>query len=541
MIASLHQSSLRKLKTMAQRSRILILVAMALILAPLSKGQVEKSSPLESITEAELRDHIYFLASDYLAGRAGPSAEYEIAAQYVATQFASGGLEPLISEKGNMEGYFQEVPYEKMLMGKEAGWVLHTKDGQKTFKHNEDYKILEGRFFPEGSMDVVFAGYGIHEPDYGWDDFEKLDIKGKMVLVMAGAPTKKGEAVLPDSIHKQYNSMMGLQKKAMPVIKMGPSAIVLMMDKATSAMLPFDRIPSNLQEEMYNYLGPVSGEGSLKVPMVYLVKDEVIRTFFEGQRYDPVNIEDEGIRKYKTYQLKDLSIETKFSVLETSGLTLKNVVGVVRGSDPELSKQFIAVGAHLDHVAFPGGQVANGADDNASGSAGVMEIAEAVAQDPPRRSVVFIAYTAEEMGLQGSHFFVNAGPLALEDMKFNVNLDMIGRTTAENMDTRAHYVLGDSKYKDQLIPFISGINESSIQYPLIYDFEHAYSGSSDHASYSNAGIPSFFFFSGSHKDLHTPGDDADKIEYDKAEKISRLAYLITMKLANMDEVPDFLE
>jgi hypothetical protein len=118
---------------------------------------------------------------------------------------------------------------------------------------------------------------------------------------------------------------------------------------------------------------------------------------------------------------------------------------------------------------------------------------------------------------------------------------MIGRTTAENKETRSHFVLGDSKYASKMVPFISEINEASIQYPLIYDFNHRFSGSSDHASYSKAGIPSFFFFSGDHKDLHTPRDDADKIEYDKAVKISKLAYLITMKLANMDEVPDFLE
>ena len=517
------------------------ILAMVLSVSQGTYGQVADSSPIETITEAEMRDHIFFLASDYLGGRPGPSAEYEIAAQYVATQFASAGLEPVSSEAGNMDGYFQEVPYEKLVFEGEATWTLQTKTGEKEFTHHKDYKILEGRSLPEGSMEVVFAGYGIHEPDHGWDDFENIDIAGKVVLVMAGAPMKKGEAVLPDSLHKQYNSMMGLQMKAMPVIRMEPAAIILLLDKQTSAMMPFDMIPSNFSEEMYVYQGPTDSKGSLKIPMVYLVKDEVVRALFEGQKYDPVNIEEDGIKKYKTYQLKDVSLETHFSVLDRSEVLLKNVVGMVRGTDPELNKQYITVGAHLDHVAFPGGQVANGADDNASGSAGVMEIAEAVAMDPPRRSVVFIAYTAEEMGLQGSHYFVNAGPLKLEDMKFNVNLDMIGRTTDENKETRSHFVLGDRKYASKMVPFISEINEVSIQYPLIFDFNHPYSGSSDHASYSNAGIPSFFFFSGDHKDLHTPGDDADKIEYDKAVKISKLAYLITMKLANMDEIPDFLE
>ncbi len=516
-------------------------LVMVLSISQNSYGQGADTSPIETITEAEMRDHIYFLASDYLGGRIGPSAEYEIAAQYVATQFASGGVEPMSSEEGNMDGYFQEVPYEKLVFGDEATWTLQSKTGKKEFIHNEDYKILEGRYIPEGSIDVVFAGYGIHEPDHGWDDFENIDIAGKMVVVMAGAPVKKGKAILPDSLHEQYSSMMGLQMKAMPVIQMGPAAIVLLLDKQTSAMIPFDMIPSKFSGEMYQYQGTKESKGDLNIPMVYLVKDEVVRALFEGQKYDPVNIEKDGIKKYKTYQLEDVSMETHFSVLDRSEVSLKNVVGMVRGTDPELNNQFITVGAHLDHVAYPDGQVANGADDNASGSAGVMEIAEAVAQDPPRRSVVFIAYTAEEMGLQGSHFFVNAGPLAPEDMKFNVNLDMIGRTTAENKETRSHFVLGDSKYASKMVPFISEINEASIQYPLIYDFNHRFSGSSDHASYSKAGIPSFFFFSGDHEDLHTPGDDADKIEYDKTVKLSKLAYLITMKLANLDEVPDFLE
>jgi len=512
-----------------------------LLNSPEASGQSKGSLPLESITEAEMRDHIYFLASDYMAGRAGPSAEYELAAQYAATQFASGGLQPLVSENGNMNGFFQEVPYTKVVLDKEATWVLHTKEGDQVFRHNEDYKIFEGIFLPEEPMEVVFLGYGIREPDYGWDDMENLDIEGKMVILMTGAPLKKGEPVLPDSIHQQYSSMMGLQKKAMPIIMQKPAAVVLAMDETMRAMIPFDQVPSMLKEEMYLYQGKDGDQGDLMIPMIYMVKDEVIEALFRDQKVSPGMIEEKGTRKYKTYQLEDISVETRFPVLERSEVSLKNVVAWVRGTDPELSKEYIAVGAHLDHVTHPTGEVANGADDNASGSAGVLEIAEAVALDPPRRSVVFITYTAEEMGLQGSHYFVNAGPLALEDIKFNVNLDMIGRTTEENRESRAHYVLGDSRYGAKLPPFISGINEATIDVPLIYDFNHPYSGSSDHASYSDKGIPSFFFFSGSHKDLHQAGDDPEKIEYDKAVKLSRLAYLITMELANMDEVPDFLE
>jgi len=504
-------------------------------------GQDTESSPINSITEAEMRDHIFFLASDYLGGRIGPSAEYEIAAQYVATQFASAGLEQVSSDQGNMDGYFHGVPFAKETFDKDIKWILNSKTGKKEFLHNEDYKILEGKFMVEEALDVVFAGYGIDEPDHGWNDFEKIDIQGKMVIVLAGAPVKNGKAVLPDSIHQHYNSMMGLQRKLFPLLEKKPASILLILDKQMSAMIPFAMFPSNFSEVMYRYQRPEDGPQGLKIPMIYLAKDEVLRSIFEGQKYDPVNIEEDGIKKYKCYQLEDVSIEAEYTLLESDEVYLKNVVGMVKGTDPDLADQFITVGAHLDHVASGSAAVANGADDNASGSSGVMEIAEAVAMDPPRRSVVFIAYAAEEMGLNGSHYFVNAGPLPISDIKFNLNLDMIGRTTAENMDTRSHYVVADRKYLSELEPFITEINEATIKYPLIFDYSDNSPGSSDHASYGNAGIPAFFFFSGDHEDLHTPGDDAEKIEYDKAVKISRLAYLITMKLANMDEVPAFVE
>lgn len=511
------------------------------VLSPGLYGQDHDSTPIESITEAELKDHIYFLASDYMAGRVGPSAEYEIAAQYVATQFTSGGLEPLVSDTGNMHGYFQEVPYHKLVLDEGANWLVQSREGEREFSHNVDYKVLEGRYIPDGPLEVVFAGYGIHEPDLGWDDFEELDIEGKMVIVMSGAPVKKGEPVLPDSIHQQYASMMGLQKKAMPLISRKPAAVILALDPQMKAMMNFDLFPSQLKTEIYQYEGKDGDQGDFRIPMIYLVKEELMQELFKDQKTGPALIEEKGIGKYKTFTLNDISVETRFPVLKDTVVTLKNVVAVVPGTDPELSNEYITVGAHLDHVIHASGQVANGADDNASGSAGVMEIAEAVAMDPPRRSVVFITYTAEEMGLQGSHYFVNSGPLDLDAIKFNVNLDMIGRTTEENKETGSHYVLGNIRYKAKLEPFLEGINESSLKIPLIYDFGHQYSGSSDHASYSDKGIPSFFFFSGDHEDLHQPGDDPEKIEYEKAMKISRLAYLITMELANMDEVPDFLE
>lgn len=512
---------------------------MALLLSVPATAQPGTIDPLNSITVAEMRDHIYFLASDYMKGRVGPSPEYEIAAQYVASQFAEAGLVPVESDMEYMEGYFQEVPFEKGIYGADLKWVLKSGSSEKEFLHQEDYKVLEDGIVPQEPLEVVFAGYGIREPDHGWNDFEDIDIEGKMVVIMTGAPMKKEKPVLPEALHKEYSGMQGLQKKAMPVIEQRPAAIVLVPDSEMASMIPFERIPSAFAEINYRYLGSKQNTKEFQIPMVYLVRPEVIDAMFEGQKVTPASVEKDGLKKYRCYQLKDLVVDTQFPLKEKSEVSLKNVVGMVKGTDPELSNEVIVVGAHLDHVVGPGGQINNGADDNASGSAGVMEIAEAVAMDPPRRSVVFVTYTAEEMGLHGSHFFVHSGLFDIDDMKFNVNLDMIGRTEEQNKETGSHYLVAQDKYMPAIRPFVERINAEGLYVPLIFDSSPRHSGSSDHASFSNAGIPAFFFFSGLHEDLHMPGDDPDKIEYDKAVNLSKLSYQIAMKLANMDEVPGF--
>lgn len=513
------------------------LLAVSMLIPVALPGQSAGNTPQESITVAEMRDHIYFLASDYMKGRVGPSLEYEIAAQYVASQFAEAGLVPVKCEKENMDGYFQLVPFEKGIYSKDVRWIAVTPEGEREFKHNRDFKIVEYGVMPGKPLEVVFAGYGIEEPDHGWNDFEDIDVKDKMVIMLSGAPLKKGKPVLPEELHKAYSSTQGLQKKAFPVITKKPAAIIIALDSETATKIPFDKIPSSFSEINYSYTGTTKDGDEFRIPMVYLVRDTILQTLFEGQKYDPAGIETKGLKKYRCYQLENLTVDTRFPLLEKSEVTLKNVVGMVPGTDPDLSREVIVVGAHLDHTAGPGGQVNNGADDNASGSAGVMEIAEAVAMDPPKRSVVFVAYTAEEMGLYGSHFFVHSGPFPVEKMKFNVNLDMIGRTTEENSETGSHYIVANDTYMPGIRPFIEEINAKELHLPLLYDTSH--SGSSDHASFQDAGIPAFFFFSGVHEDLHSPGDDPEKIEYDKAVKLAKLAYQVTMKLAGMEEVPAF--
>lgn len=500
-------------------------------------GTIEKQA--ESISAGELKSHIYFLASDFMAGRVGPSPEYRIAAQYVASQFRSAGLTPAVITEDGDAVYLQEVPFSKTRYGNKIEWSIKRGDKEIGLRHNIDFKILLSSSLSYNDMEVVYVGYGIDEPDFKWNDFEGLDTEGKILLCIGGAPLKKGKPVLPEEIHKKYSGPRGAQSKIMSFFNRGAAAIII-ADVDGSTGWPFEMIPSQLKDEKYVYKGDVEGESSEMIPSIYLARPEIFNHFMEGSRYNPLNDTDNILKHYKPQVLEDIRFSGETEVISREDITTPNVIAMVRGTDPVLKDEYIVVGAHLDHVKPFNGQVCNGADDNASGSAAVIEIAEALAMNPCRRSVVFVTYTAEEMGLHGSDYFVNKGPFPLDKIKFNLNMDMIGRSGKGNEESRAHYVVTDKKYLEGLKIFISDINNGITDFPIIFDNDDDSPGGSDHMSFIKNDIPAFFFFSGIHADLHQPGDDPEKIDYPKAESIARLAFMITEKLANMDQVPDFL-
>ncbi len=501
-------------------------------------GLLNAQEPIESITKAEIRDHIFFLASDYMNGRVGPSAEYEIAAQYVAAQFAGAGLKPAITnEEGKMD-YFQGVPFMKTTYSNDISWNLLKEGKEIPLKHKEDFRILFGNKLSHNKMELVWVGYGIEEPDYKWNDFDKIDVEGKIMVCIGGAPIKNGEPVLPEEVHNKYTGMIGFQSKVSALFNKGAEGIIL-ADLDGSTGMPFEMIPSEFSTEKYLYKGSEDYNRSESIPSIYFVKPEFIEILMEGNKNNPMKDPENILKNYKPQVLEDIYLDSEVEILNEELITTKNVVGMVEGTDPELRNEFIVVGAHLDHVKPLNGQVCNGADDNASGSAGVIEIAEAIAMNPCKRSVLFITYTAEEMGLIGSRHFVASMVFPTEQLKFNLNMDMIGRSDAKNAESRAHYVLTDKKYVTGIEQFITDLNDGVTDFPLIFDNQEDLPGGSDHQSFMNAGIPAFFFFSGMHEDLHQPGDDPEKIDYAKAESICRLGYLITTKLANMDAIPTF--
>jgi len=494
--------------------------------------------PAASITEAELRDHIFFLASDYLNGRVGISPEYELAARYVASQFAAAGLQPVVEKEDGSKSYLQGVPFLKTTYSDELKWKIINPDGENILLHKEDFKILYGNKLNHDKLEIVYAGYGIEEPDHNWNDFENIDVEGKIMICISGAPTKKGKAVLPEEVHQRYVGPRGLQSKVGALFSKGAEGLIL-VDIDGSSGMPFSIIPSAFDSEKYVYQGGESRQ-QRSMPSVYLAKPEILNTLMGNSKNNPLLKPEDMEKNYSPGLLEDTYLDSSIEILNEALVFASNVTGMVPGTDPVLKNEYIVVGAHLDHVKPVNGEVCNGADDNASGSAGVMEIAEALAMSPCKRSVVFITYTAEEMGLIGSRHFLNSELFPAEQIKFNINMDMIGRSDPDNEESRAHYVVSDKKYIAGIEKFIMGLNDGITDFPLIFDNDEDSPGGSDHQSFMSKGIPAFFFFSGVHNDLHRPGDDPEKIDYAKAEDICRLSYIITTELANMDAVPAFV-
>jgi Zn-dependent M28 family amino/carboxypeptidase len=207
---------------------------------------------------------------------------------------------------------------------------------------------------------------------------------------------------------------------------------------------------------------------------------------------------------------------------------------LVEGTDPVLRNEYVAVTAHLDGTPpRVEGEINNSADDNASGCAGLIEISKVVASNPPRRSVLFVLFSGEEAACIGARHFVSDCPVSLDRIVADVNMDMIGRTDDASLDDRSHYAIDSEKVTPAFTQLIKDVNKRTVGWPLKYT---SFTGTSDNLMFHAMNIPAVSFYSGHHDDVNRPTDDPEKLDYEKAEKISRLVYEIVMELGNRDRL-----
>jgi hypothetical protein len=480
------------------------------------------------ITGESIRGHVYFLASDALGGRYVGSSGYEVACQYGESQFKAAGLVPAI-EQDAKSSYRQVIPVITREATSGLSLIVTSSTGEQIFMSDQDFKWCYGEILPweERRLEVVFVGYGISEPDAGWDDLHDLDVKGKAVLIMMGAPTTDGEAVLPESVHMLYAPPSAIFRKMSTMMLKGAAAILALPD---SILLGgWEELPSKLGSKQFEYDN--KDTDALHIPFLGPIKPKVAEALFAGQYLVPPGMGHLGPETIRGFELEGVSLSFQGS-FTASEISTWNIVGVVEGTDPVLRDQFVAVTAHLDTTApQEEGEIYNGADDNASGSAGLIEIAKAVAADPPRRSVVFVLFSGEEGACLGSRHFVSDCPVPLDKIVADVNLDMIGRTDPASMADRSHYVLDSGKITPKFTQMIKEVNSRTIHWPL--KFENPV-GNSDNLMFQAVNIPAVLFYSGHHDDVNEVTDDPEKLDYEKAQKISQLVYELTIELGNVE-------
>jgi len=509
-----------------------VVLLAVLCLSGASAQMAVPSAGLSSITSAEMYAHVAFLAADDMKGRDTPSPELLRAAHYIAEEFASYGLSPV----GPNGGYLIPFRMERVALSSPNALVVVEPSGEREFALKEDFVPIYISASRQVEAPVVFAGYGITAPEFGYDDHRDLDASGKFVLIMSQEPQEKDSTSIFDGAKDtEYCKVL---TKAQVAIDHGAVGLLLVRNPLNSRF----RRPPNVWPELMNrppanVKPPLTLAGGQEGRLVaaYVGRDlaEYLlagsgKTLAEWQA-----LIDEKCQPH-SFVIADKRVRLQVT-LSAQTDSAYNVAGYLPGADPVLKDELVVVGAHYDHVGAPGDTVYNGADDNASGTAGVLEIAEAFATcgERPRRSVLFLAFAGEEKGLFGSRFYADHPLFPLEKTIAMLNLDMIGRN-----DSNMVAVIGSKT--SATLTHINQQANALVGMELSYEWDR-YFRQSDHYSFYRKHIPVLFFNTGDHPDLHRPTDDVDKINPHKMARIGQLVFATAWLVANEQERPDFVE
>jgi hypothetical protein len=462
-------------------------------------------------------DHIKYLSSDELGGRATGTPELDKAAKYIAAKFKSFGLKPV-------EGsYFQsfEVTTQSTI-GDKTAFVYKTPDGvSHPMKLKDDFQVVGASSAGAFDGPLVFAGYGITAPEYGYDDYAGLDVKGKIVLIWRFEPqqydAKSKFEGRNDTAHSQ------LVNKGINAKMHGAKAVILANPSFNRTDDPLDTFSQSAGQSGIPYLQ---------------IKNDAVETWFKaaGKSVKQVGEAIDKDLQPRSFALPDtLRVEADVDLHREQHKT-SNVTGFLPGQTDE----YIVIGAHYDHLGLGDnhslgkvGEIHHGADDNASGTAGVIELARWFSKQPKqKRGILFLTFTGEELGLLGSAYYVGHPELPLAKCVAMINMDMIGRIRDSKV-----FLAGSgtgANFKDMIANLKS-------KYDFQLDLsETAGYGSSDHTSFTTKQVPILFFFSGLHGDYHKPSDTWDKIDAPDAAKLLDFIADVTVKLANEEERPQYV-
>lgn len=500
------------------RPRLRIAATLFTLLALAGGAALAQAAFEPAITAGEIREAVRYLASDELAGRGSGTAGGRLAASYITGKFRQAGLKP----GGPGGSFLQPFP---VIVGATlaAGNALQLGAAgapPARLKVEEEYLPVAFSGNGKAAGPVVFAGYGISQPGIKWDEYAGLDVRGKIVLVLRKTPEGDDAG--------RFDPFASLRYKAATARDHGAAGILFVTGPLTEGEEDLGRLELD---------GAFADSG---IPMA-IVRRRCVEPLFRAAGKElpalqtaiahgaPQSLALPGATAALTVAVRRQQEETA------------NVLGILEGSDPALKNEYVIIGAHYDHLGMGGRdslsssrepQIHHGADDNASGTAGIIELAQhfAARRPAPRRSLLFIAFSGEEMGLLGSAYFVKNPTVPLERVVAMLNLDMIGRATDDSVQ-----VIGTGTSAD----WKAVLDAARAAVPLRTKENSSGFDASDQVSFYARDIPVLFFFTGVHPDYHKPSDTWDKINAEGEARLLRFVAAAADRIAALPQRPKF--
>jgi len=487
----------------------------------ISKSNKEKIDPGSAeIMTFEILEHIKYLSSDKLEGRFPGSVGSKKAIKYISKHWEAQGVLPAGTKK-----YEQPFSYiSKVSLGSRN--ILRVRNSKSRYKIKKDFIPIG--WSGNGNIDdkVVFVGYGFDIDDsLSWNDYINVNVKNKWVLMFLNGPDG-------NSTHSPYGYHKKLYNK-----------VIAARDREVGGILFMER-----EENENNKLKPLvyrQSASSAGLPIIQITHAVANNIINDNDRTvaDLRSQIDQGLASF-SFEL-DRKVSASVN-LKFEKETATNVIGFIKGSDPILNKEYIIIGAHYDHLGYGGHmsgslnpdsmQIHNGADDNASGTAGILELSHKLMMNKKLlgRSIITICFDAEEKGLLGSKFYTQTPTKDLEQTAIMINMDMIGRLNEKPITVGG---VGSAKTLSKTIEVVQQNHTLKID----KNISGMGFGRSDHASFYREDIPVLFFFTGAHQDYHKPSDDWDKIDYQGEKEVLNFVYDLIVQLSTNKEKPIFAE
>jgi hypothetical protein len=498
-----------------------------------SKAKVSNITDLSyryasGISPSTLRDHLTVLASDSLEGRETGQKGIQLAADYLTKNIRNLGLFP----KNIQQGFLQPVAFT---FSKWLDTDMYIKGNRYRLmwdylalpENNENKEIITDK-------EVIFLGFGIEDAKYS--DYKKADVKGKIIMINKGEPwdEKKGLSYITGT--KDTSEWSKNLDKKLKLAKDKGAALVLIIE---------DDLKKLVEDNRRKLLSPNLQLGNLKNVTLPNANHVFISSTIAK---DIIGLNDKKILDARKKLAKGkpvmVKLPTDFVINMAKDVKIlegNNVVGYIEGKSKK--DEYIIVSAHYDHLGKRGDEVFNGADDNASGTSTLLELAQACQQavlegNRPERSIVFIWFCGEEKGLLGSQYYAENPVFPLENTVANINVDMVGRIDEKYKNNPDYiYVIGSDRLSTDLHKINEEVNQKYTQLTLDYTYNAAndpnqYYYRSDHYNFAKKGVPAIFYFNGTHEDYHRTSDDIEKIEFDKMANVGKLIFHTLWELAN---------